>query len=435
MTRVNGFFEHTLPNGLRIVVEPMPHARSVAAGFLVRTGSRDESPDLAGVSHFVEHMCFKGTPRRGWEQITRDFDDMGSTYNAYTSKERTVYFGWVRVEDLERQIELLADMMQSTMPQDEFDMEKKVILEEIAMSDDSLERRIFDLLHQRLYGSHPLSWPILGTTESITALSRDALHGYFRERYHPNNMVLIVAGNVLPEAVVDIAQRICGDWESREARPPRTEPRREKPRANLTPGRAAGNGALLGPLEGIHKGVSDRFQRQGVGIVYSAPSAADEDRDIADVVASILGGRNSRFYWNIIQAGIAPQVAAGRLDYCDDGLMLAFGFVDPPKADELLMEMRQQIQTLYDGGVTEDEVQRVRNRARTSLAGEGEAPYYRFSQMIQEVDVFGLPRTVEERLSALEKVSPATVREYLEKWPMRGEGAVISLGPRDWPAA
>jgi len=114
--------------------------------------------------------------------------------------------------------------------------------------------------------------------------------------------------------------------------------------------------------------------------------------------------------------------------------MLAFGFADPPKADELMSAMRAQIQTLYDEGVSDEEVQRVRNRARTSLATEGEAPYYRFSQMIQEVDVFGLPRTVEQRVAALEKATPATVREYLERWPLRGEGAVISLGPRDWPA-
>ncbi|HPF37458.1 MAG TPA: pitrilysin family protein [Phycisphaerae bacterium] len=413
MTQSGGFHEHTLKNGLRIVVETMPHVRSAAAGFLVRTGARDETPDLAGVSHFVEHMCFKGTKKRGWEQITRDFDDMGSTYNAYTSKERTVYFGWVRVEDLERQIELLADMMQSQMPSEEFDMEKNVILEEIAMSDDSLERKVYDLLHERLYAGHPLSWPVLGTTESITALSRDSLYGYFADRYHPRNMVLIVTGAVEPKAVYDIAERICGDWAPAEPRPDRA-----RPKATLT---------------GVHKGVVDRFQRQAIGILYPAPSAADEDRDIGDLVASILGGRNSRFFWNIVQTGVAANVAAGRLDYCDEGLMLAFGFTEPDRADELLGAMRKEIATLQSGGVTEDEVQRVRNRVATSLASEGEAPYYRFMQMIQEIDVFGLPRTVEQRLAVLEKATPAVVREYLARWPLQGDGAVISLGPRDWP--
>jgi predicted Zn-dependent peptidase len=136
------FIEHSLSNGLRVVIEPMPHVRSASAGFLVRTGSRDETPDLAGVSHFVEHMCFKGTHHRSWREITRDFDDLGSTYNAYTSKERTFYYGWVRSGDLEKQIEIIADMMRSSFPPDEFEMEKKVILEEIAMSDDQLDHRV-----------------------------------------------------------------------------------------------------------------------------------------------------------------------------------------------------------------------------------------------------------------------------------------------------
>jgi predicted Zn-dependent peptidase len=160
---VNGFVEHTLENGLRLVIEPMPHVQSAAGGFLVRTGARDETPELAGVSHFLEHMCFKGTAKRDWRQITVDFDNLGSTYNAYTSKEQTVYFGWVRVCDLEKQIELLADMMQSIVPPEEFEMEKKVILEEIAMSEDSIERRVVDLIHEQRYAGHSLRWPVLGT--------------------------------------------------------------------------------------------------------------------------------------------------------------------------------------------------------------------------------------------------------------------------------
>ena len=128
MTSDHAFIDQTLPNGLRVVIEPMPHVASAAAGFLVRTGARDEPQELAGVSHFLEHMCFKATANRTWHQITIDFDNMGSTYNAFTSKEKTFYFGWVRTADLEKQIELIADMMRSTIPPAEFETEKKVIL-------------------------------------------------------------------------------------------------------------------------------------------------------------------------------------------------------------------------------------------------------------------------------------------------------------------
>lgn len=407
------FVDHTLKNGLRLVIEIMPHVQSAAAGFLVRTGARDEEPRLAGVSHFLEHMCFKGTPKRNWHQITIDFDNMGSTYNAYTSKERTFYFGWVRVEDLEKQVELLADMMRSTIPPEEFDMEKKVILEEIAMSADQIDRCVYDLLHERLYAGHPLAWPVLGTTESIARLTRDELHGYFLERYHPANMVLIVAGNVDPDDTIRMAERICGDWEARAARPGRAAP------PHLTPG--------------AHSRVVSRFKQQAIALCCPAPSAVDPDREAADVLAAILGGHNSRFFWNIIQEGTAPHVAAGRLDYCDAAMMIAFGFCEPDRADELLAAMRSEMKKIADDGVTDDEVQRVKNRTRTGLTTEAEAPYYRLMQLVQDIDALHRPRDVAERLAAIDAVTPAAIKAYMQKWPITGEGCLTSLGPRHWP--
>lgn len=409
----NHFVDHTLDNGLRVVIEVMPHVDSAAAGFLVRTGARDESPDLAGVSHFLEHMCFKGTPRRGWQQITIDFDEMGSTYNAYTSKERTVYFGWVRTTDLSRQIDLLADMMQSVLPSEEFEMERKVILEEIAMSADQIDRCVYDLLHERIYSAHPLAWPVLGTTETIARLSRDALAGYLEDRYHPANVVLIVTGNVDPDETIRIAGRLCGNWSARRPRPKRNPPPVPKPEAFCR--------------------VAPRFKQQAIALAFPAPSAVDPDRENADVLASILGGHNSRFFWNIIQEGIAPHVSAGRLDYCDVAMMIAYGFCEPERCDELSAAMRAEIGKLIEGGVTGDEVQRAKNRTRTALTTEAEAPYYRLMQIVQDVDELGRPRDVSERLAAVNAVTPETIRGYVQKWPMSGEGCLASLGPRHWP--
>jgi len=292
-------------------------------------------------------------------------------------------------------------------------MEKKVILEEIAMSDDQIDHRIHDLIHEKAYGVHPLSWPVLGTKETIGKLSRDQLHDYFQSRYHPANMMLIVAGAVEPQAVIDMAERICGAWAPRAPRPDRTEP-------PALPGRTA-------------VCQTDRFQQQALVLAYPAPSAAHEDRETADVLASILGGHNSRFFWNIIQAGVSPQVAAGRMDYCDAGMMMAWGFSEPTKAEQLLGAMQSEIKKIADGGVTEDEVQRVKNRTRTGLATEAESPYYRLMQMMQEVDVLGRPRDVAERLAAVDAVSVKSVREYLGKWPLTKPGCLASLGPLDWP--
>ena len=184
------FVEDQLPNGLRIVIESMPHVKSVACGFLVRTGSRDETVPLAGVSHFLEHMCFKGTARRTWREINIEFDEMGSFYNAFTSKDHTFYHGWVRAGDMERQLELLADMMQSSLPAAEFETEKNVILEEIAMSEDHLEHLAYHLLHERVYEGASMAWPVLGYADTLRDLTRDQMEAYFARRYAPDNMVL-----------------------------------------------------------------------------------------------------------------------------------------------------------------------------------------------------------------------------------------------------
>ena len=407
------FAERTLSNGLRVFVEPMMHTRSVAAGFLVRTGARDEQPELAGVSHFLEHMCFKGTPRRNWRQLNIDFDNLGSTYNAYTSKERTFYYGWVRDSDLFAQVDIIADMMRSILPPDEFATEKKVILEEIAMSEDQIDRHIYELMHEKLFAGHSLAWPVLGTQATVGAMTRDHMKAYFDDRYHPANMALIIAGNVTPDQAFDVAERVSADWQGRSPRPPRVTPTVK--------------------CEGAASWKMDRFQQQAVARLYPAPSALSTQRENADIGAAILGGHNSRFFWNIVQAGIAPNLWAGRIDYCDTGLMALCGFCEPARVEELDAAMRREADKLMQGGVTEDELERVKIRSRTALATEAEAPYYRLNQMVSDIDDFERPRSVVERMAAIDKVTTKSIGEYLAEWPISGNGFLCTVGPRECP--
>src|SRR6185436_16739746 len=188
------FVQETLPNGLTVVMEIMPHVQSAACGFLVKTGGRDDPAEMAGVSHFLEHMCFKGTPHRTWNDINVAFDELGAHYNAYASKDRTFYYGWVRAEDFDKQLELLADMMQSTLPAEEFDMEKKVVLEEIAMSNDDLVSNAYDFLYESVCAESSMAWPVLGYQKTIEQMARDKMHAYFKRRYSPENLVLVIAG-------------------------------------------------------------------------------------------------------------------------------------------------------------------------------------------------------------------------------------------------
>src|SRR5215475_7785718 len=170
------FHSHTLPNGLQVIGEISPSARSVALGFFVRTGSRDETPEVAGVSHFLEHMVFKGTPHRSAFDVNRDFDRIGADYNAFTSEENTVFHAAILPEYLPQAVDILADILRPSLRNEDFDTEKQVILEEIGMYEDQPTWAAYDNAKRIYFADHPLGNSILGTPASIKALKRDQMH-------------------------------------------------------------------------------------------------------------------------------------------------------------------------------------------------------------------------------------------------------------------
>jgi predicted Zn-dependent peptidase len=403
------FFTHQLANGLRIVVERMDDVRSTAAGFLCRTGSRDETPDLAGVSHFLEHMCFKGTAKRSASEINIDFDRIGGQPNAFTSHDRTFYHSVTRAADLDKQIEILADMMRSVLPPDEFDMEKKVVLEEIAQSNDRIEHVAFDVLVEELFKGHALAWPVLGYERTISALTRAQMHAYFQQRYAPDNMVLLAAGIVDPAELLDLAEQYCGQWTPTSPSSRRTPPK-------IYTGR-------------VHRQL-DRFNQQVIALTFAAPSALSPLNETSEALAIILGGNNSRFFWAIEQTGLSPHAAAYRLDFADCGLLILLAQCDPDNADAVEAAMRAEARRIMAESVTPAEIQRVRNKRRTSLAVEGESPYHRLTQVMDDVDYRGQPRTVEQRLAAVDAVGPQSIADYFAEFPIDGEGLLVSVGPK-----
>jgi predicted Zn-dependent peptidase len=412
MVADNQYALHTLANGLQIVIERMPDVKSAAAGFLVRTGARDETRELAGVSHFLEHMMFKGTSRRTWRDITVDFDLMGSTYNAFTSEDRTVYYGWVRKADIARQMELLADMIRSIIPEDEFTTEKNVILEEIAMAKDNLEHVTFDFLQEKVFDGHSLAWPVLGYEETVGAMTRDQMWNYFRRCYAPDNMYLIVAGNVDPNEVIAEAEKLCGSWEPFGPGTPRTLP----------------------PIHaGTDKLVLPQFKQQVVALTFPSIGARDPRAETAAAAAGILGGENSRFFWNIVQKGISPRAGAHHLAYTDCGLMLLYGACEPDRVEPLVDAIREEARRIMKEPVKAHEVERVKNKRRTGLAIEAEAPYHRLTQLMDDLEHYGAPRTVEETLAEVDAITATSIAEYFASYPIDSGGHLTSVGPRDWP--
>src|SRR5215831_19832916 len=190
------FHKHRLDNGLEIIAETNDDAHSMSVAFIVRTGSRDETDEVAGVSHFLEHMCFKGTPRRSADDVNREFDEIGAHYNAFTSEECTAYYASVLPEYQESSVDILADILRPSLRPDDFDMEKKVIQEEIQMYLDQPPFGMDDRIKVLHLGHHPLARSVLGTSQSITDLSREQMHKYFAQRYSPGNMFVAAAGRI-----------------------------------------------------------------------------------------------------------------------------------------------------------------------------------------------------------------------------------------------
>jgi predicted Zn-dependent peptidase len=406
------FVQERLPNGLAVVIEVMPHVESAACGFLARTGARDDPAELAGVSHFLEHMCFKGTPRRTWNDINVAFDELGSHYNAYTSKDRTFYYGWVRPEDLERQLDLLADMMRSRLPPEEFATEKNVILEEIAMANDDLSSHAYDVLYENLCAGSSLSWPVLGYESTIRSMSREGMEAYFRRRYAPNNLILIVAGNVDPAQVLDMAGRLCGEWEPVEDV----------------------NGLRSPPIlcSGQVAQRLERFHQQAVLVAFPSASATHPLDETAEAAAAIIGGANSRFYWNIVQKGLSIRAGAFREEFADFGMLVLYGLCEPANCEKVLEAMRHEAAEVVKA-VEPKEIQRVKNLRRTSLAIESEAPFYRLGHLVDDMDYLGAPRPAQTRLAAVDAVSEVTLKDYFQQFPVTDSGFLISVGPRQWP--
>ncbi len=402
------FSTHTLGNGLKLVFESIPRINSAALGFFVHTGSRDEPAELAGVSHFLEHMCFKGTAKRDWRQLSLDVDDLGAMWNAYTWWEGTAYFHWIQSERAANSAEILADMMRSTLPEDQFDMEKKVILEEIAMYRDRPDALIIDELIQEAFAGHPLGQSVLGTEDTVGSVSREQMAAYFRKRYAPDNMTMVITGRFDRDEMIRVAETHCGDWEPVEAIREQAAPtfrssRRVLERPNVI--------------------------REHIAMAYPAPCDSDDWATTADLLAHYLGSAsNSRLFWSVVQRGLADEASADFCGFSDTGLFYVYISVDPENVPQVLEILRREMDELKRG-VDADALARSRTKQATALVTGGEHGLRRFSQIVGSLSTGTPLKTLEEELAEIDAVTPERIAEYLERFPLDGEPAMVALGP------
>lgn len=391
------FHQRTLPNGLTVLAEVDPDAHSAAAGFFVKTGARDEATGVMGVSHFLEHMMFKGTESLSADDINRAFDRMGASNNAYTSGELTCFYAKVLPEHTLEGVRLLGRMMRPALRQEDFDGEKKVILEEIAMYKDDPFWVLYERVGEEHYAGHPLGHRVLGTTESITALSRDQMRGYFRERYSADNTCVALAGRVDFDAACGAIQEVCADWEptrvGRDNSRPRVAARRFEERDEKV-----NRGYVLGLAE--------------------APGIADDRKYAAALAAQVLGGAdNSRLHWALLETGLAEEAQASYDPHDGVGQYFIFAGGDPARMEEVWGVVEREVAGLADS-LTEDDLAKIRSKMATGVTVASERPGDRMQRLGRQWTYLRQHRTLEEELALINAVTLADIRGVLEAFPM-----------------
>lgn len=403
--------QQVLANGLTVIGEPRPGAKSVSVGFFVKTGSRDEAPEVAGVSHFLEHMCFKGTPRRSAADVNRELDELGANYNAFTGEEYTVYYGTVLAEHRAALTDLLSDLMRPSLREDDFEVEKKVILEEIALYKDRPRSWLLgEVARPAFYAGHPLGNSILGSNESISGLSVEAMRAYHQARYSPHNLALVVTGTYDWPAVLADAERHSGGW---------TGPVASR---KLTPVAA----------RGLVKAVrADRFDRAHIAFYAPGPSAQDPRRYAAAVLGQVIGGgEGSRLYWALEEPGLA-ETASFHADPADAaGAWVGYLSGDPARAAELTARYRQVLDTLTREGVDAGEAARNARKLAALLVVQGEASFRRMVDVGFQWMYGQRHETIDETADRVLKVTDREVNALLEERPF-DTLTVVGTGPVD----
>jgi len=398
-----------LENGLQIIGETSPAARSVAVGFFVRTGARDETPEVSGVTHFLEHMIFKGSERRTYLDVNRDFDRIGAHYNAFTSEENTVFYAAILPEYLPQAVDLLADILRPSLREADFEMEKNVIIEEIGMYEDQPMWSAYDHAKRAFFAEHPLGNSILGTPESIRVLKREQMHEYFQRRYIAPNITVVAAGNFDWEKLVPLVGEHCARWPNGKAR-----------RLGIRETRGSGAFEVL---------AKEKVTQEHVFLLSAAPSASSPLRYAAETLAMVLGDDSgSRLYWALIDPGLADSADASFHDYEGAGSFYISYSCEPAQAQKNLGIIHGLLHQLQQEGITEDELKQAKSKVLSRVVRGSERPMGRMQAIGSTWTYLHKYRTVDDELKGFESVTLKKVRQVLDRYPI-DQVTTLALGP------
>ncbi|SMH47432.1 Predicted Zn-dependent peptidase [Rathayibacter oskolensis] len=421
-----------LPSGVRILSEAVPGARSATVGFWVAAGSRDEQPSRPagalggaapsnfGSTHFLEHLLFKGTRTRTALDIAVAFDSVGGEHNALTAKEYTCYYAKIQDRDLPMAVEVIADMVTSSLlDPGEFETERGVILEELAMADDDPADVASERLFEAVFGEHPLGRPIGGSAATIGEATRDAVWAHYRAAYRPNDLVVTVAGAVDHDALVALLSRVLASdgWDL--ATPAAPVARRVGGSAEFTRGTA---------LSLVHRPT----EQANLLIGFPGLAAADERRMTMGVLNSILGGgMSSRLFQEVREKrGLAYSVYSFAPSYSDAGIFGLYAACTPARAGTVAELLLSEFTRLAEHGVTADELTRAQGQLSGAAALALEDSDTRMSRLGRSELTFGEFVDLDESLRRLARVGPEDV-QALAADLARGPSSISAVGAVD----
>ncbi|AXN40588.1 M16 family metallopeptidase [Peribacillus butanolivorans] len=383
--------KYTCQNGVRIVLENIPTVRSAAIGVWIKTGSRNETPELNGVSHFLEHMFFKGTTTRNAREIAESFDSIGGQVNAFTSKEYTCYYAKVMDNHASYALEILADMFfNSTFDEEELKKEKNVVYEEIKMYEDTPDDIVHDLLSKAVYENHPLGYPILGTESTLETFNSETLKKYVHDMYTPDKVVVSIAGNV-DEKLIQEVESYFGSYQGGEERLELVKPAFHENR--ITRKKETEQAHLCLGFKGLEIG-NDK--------TYSLIT-----------LNNILGGSmSSRLFQDVReQRGLAYSVYSYHSSYQDTGLVTVYGGTGTSQLDSLYETIQETLDTLKKDGITEKELRNSKEQLKGSLMLSLESTNSRMSRNGKNELMLGEHRSLDDIIIKIDEVTENSVNE------------------------
>ncbi len=412
------FKKTILKNGIRVVSEMHSESRAASIGVWVATGTRDEDPGDEGISHFLEHLVFKGTKTRSSYQISKSLEALGGDLNAFTTRECTCYHALVLKDHWKKALDVLADLVNNMeLNRADFALEKSVILQEIGMGDDNLEELIYDEYLTRCLPKHPLGRPILGTIESVSKMTQKQIQQYYKERYSGNNLIVAAAGNVDHTELVEAVQELLGNKPKRRLQFPRTKPKHRAFRAVI------------------------EKQTEQLHVLLGMPCASFKDRDRfeAFIVNALLGGgMTSKLYQSVREKrGLVYSVYSSLNTFDDFGIINVYAGCEKDNMKAVVRTISSELRRVKRNGITEGELELFKTQVAGSLLLGADDIDNRMQSIGVNEMVFRKYKPVDEIIAELNEVTVRSVNQYVRKtFDFDNLGAILMGGGanelKDW---